>query len=67
MFRNMKSLLTSKQVAEMLGTTVGALAVMRHRGQGPAYIKQGHRKIRYRPEDVENWIRSGRVIPQVRT
>ncbi|SHI70883.1 Helix-turn-helix domain-containing protein [Shimia gijangensis] len=39
------------------------LANWRHRNQGPAYVRIGS-NIRYRPEDIEAWILSGRVDPE---
>lgn len=58
----MTNLLTAKETAERLGMSVDALTVLRHRGGGPAYIKFG-RRIRYQPEDVEQWIKAQKVVP----
>lgn len=44
------------EVAEHLGLSVGALATMRYRGQGPAWVPLSKRAIRYRWEDVEAWV-----------
>lgn len=45
-----------QQLAEHLGMTVQALAVMRYRGTGPKYVRIGTRTIRYRRADVDAWI-----------
>lgn len=52
--------MTAEEVAEILHTTPGALAQLRFRNEGPAYIKLG-RSVRYLPEDVENYIKGARV------
>lgn len=53
-------LLSPDPVAEYLGTTTQALAVMRHEGIGPSYIKVG-RRVRYRMTDVEAWLDANTV------
>ena len=47
-------------VAEHLGLSVQALALMRHEGTGPAYVKLG-RRVRYRMSEVEAWLDSNTV------
>ena len=47
-------------VAERCGLTVQALALMRHEGNGPTYIKLG-RRVRYRMSDVEAWLDANTV------
>jgi len=29
---------------------------MRHRGEGPKWVRLDSRSVRYRPEDVEAWL-----------
>jgi len=54
----MDNKLTSQQVADMLGITVGTLAVWRCIKRYPlAYMKVGS-KVYYRSEDVEKFIAS---------
>lgn len=48
--------LTVEQVAEMIGKNRQYLDDLRYRGQGPKYVKLGHRTIRYRSSDIEDWI-----------
>lgn len=49
-------LLSQKDAAKMLGTTVGSLNVLRSQGRSPIpYVRWGNR-IRYRREDIEKWI-----------
>lgn len=45
-------LLTPDQLAERWGVTRQALAQMRYRGTGPAFVKIGARRVLYRPQDV---------------
>jgi excisionase family DNA binding protein len=53
--------MTPEQVAESLGVTVNYLAEMRQDGNGPDYVKLGHRTVRYRTVDVDEWIDSNLV------
>ena len=50
-------LLTTKQLAEYLGIAVSTILQYRMEGRGPQYIKLGH-LVRYRIEDVEQWLES---------
>lgn len=57
-------LLSEKQAAELLGTTPGTLQVWRcTRRQQIPFVKVG-RSVRYRPEDIERYIKS-RIIGAV--
>ena len=49
-------LLTVEELAEYLGVPVATLYQWRHRGEGPPGFRVG-RYIRYRRNDVEQWIR----------
>lgn len=52
-------LLLPEQVAELIpGVTRQYLAILRHRGGGPVYVKLG-RKVLYRESDVNAWIEAG--------
>jgi len=54
--------LTTKEAAEELNTSPNALATLRCRGEGPAYIK--HRsKVTYRRFDLLAYQQAGRVQP----
>lgn len=49
-------LLSQKDAAKILGTTVGSLNVLRANGRNPIpFVRWGNR-IRYRLEDIEKWI-----------
>lgn len=54
-------LLTSREVAELLGVSEKYLRAMRYRPDlsGPPFIKMG-RAVRYAPGDVNAWLREGR-------
>lgn len=55
------NLMTPQEAADMLGTTVGVLAVWRTTKRYPlAYAKIG-RKVMYRPEAVQAFIESRTV------
>lgn len=56
----MDSLLTEKQVSELLGWSQKTLQARRHRNQPPRYHKIG-RSVRYSPEDVAAFIRQCRT------
>lgn len=58
---NNTKLLSQADVAKILGSTVPSLNTMRHQGRlDIPYIKFGNR-IRYREEDIEQWIESNIV------
>ena len=48
-------LLTITEVADLLRVPVATLRYWRHRDTGPRSFRIG-RHVRYRPEDVEQWI-----------
>ena len=50
-------LLSTRDLAEYLDVPVSTLYAWRHRREGPPGFRVG-RHIRYRPSDVEDWIRS---------
>ena len=55
-------LLTQKQVADYLGTTVGSLNTWRAQGKNPIpFIRWGNR-IRYRMCDLDQWIAENMVL-----
>ncbi len=58
---NNTKLLSQADVAKILGSTVQSLNTLRHQGRlDIPYIKFGNR-IRYREEDIEQWIESNIV------
>lgn len=51
-------MLRETEVAARLGLAVSTLRVWRWAGKGPAFVKLGT-AVRYRPEDVEDFVRKG--------
>lgn len=51
-----EQLLTTLQVAAMLGLKPSHLERLRHQGKGPACIKLGYRTVRYAPSAVQAWL-----------
>ncbi|MBO4700385.1 MAG: helix-turn-helix domain-containing protein [Alphaproteobacteria bacterium] len=49
-------LLTPKQVAKIIGISEYSIARYRKLGIGPKYLRFGEKLIRYRKEDVEEWL-----------
>ena len=49
-------LLTTKQVARMLGLAPYTMAKFRRKGMGPKYLQLGKNTIRYKKTDVIAWI-----------
>jgi len=49
--------------AEMLSASPQTLRNWRHLGRGPAYSKRG-RMVRYRVEDLLDFMSAGRVDPE---
>ncbi len=51
-----ESLLTTQEVADFMGIASFTLAKYRMKGIGPKYIQLGKKLIRYRKEDIEEWL-----------
>jgi predicted DNA-binding transcriptional regulator AlpA len=51
---------TSKEVAELLGVSVGCLLHWRQKGDGPPFARLGPRKIVYDMRDLAAWLQSRR-------
>ena len=50
------NLLTETEVAKRLGVTKRCLQTWRYRGGGPRFVKISDRCIRYRPDDVGEFV-----------
>lgn len=61
----MKRLISSKQAAEMLGTTAGTLKSWRCRGLGPTWVKLGT-AVRYDVEELLDFVKNNTHVPSVR-
>jgi len=57
-----EAVLTTTETAQALKCTPGALARMRRERRGPAFVRVG-RLIRYRPVDLDAWLKSRRIAP----
>lgn len=53
-------LLTEKDLAERTRYSAIYFRIMRHKGEGPPYLKI-NRSIRYDPRDVAEWLESKKV------
>lgn len=54
-------MITSKEAARFCGTTDKALAQLRYRKEGPAYIRVNDRQhVRYTRRDLLKWVEHGR-------
>lgn len=53
-----KRLLTSNEAAKYLASSPRTLETWRARGQGPPYIAFNSRAVRYRLEDLEEWVKN---------
>jgi predicted DNA-binding transcriptional regulator AlpA len=49
-------LMTATEAGALLAMTRGALAQLRYMGTGPKFVKLGGRSVRYRREDLEEWV-----------
>lgn len=54
-------LMTPEEVAAYTGLSVPALAMMRHRRQGPSFTRPTPRTMLYRKGDIDDWVNEGRV------
>jgi predicted DNA-binding transcriptional regulator AlpA len=59
----MEKLLSTEEVAEILGRPARTLRQWRYLGRGPRFVKIGL-TVRYRPRDVERWIESQAQEPE---
>jgi predicted DNA-binding transcriptional regulator AlpA len=66
MAQNEIDLLSTKQVAELLGVTDECLVAWRRTGNGPAFIRIGTRKVAYDRRDVTSWLEGQRNKPVVK-
>ena len=54
-------LLTTAQVAQLLGLRPDTIKLWRYRGTGPAFYRFGEGRVRYRLSDVEGYLAAVRV------
>lgn len=54
-------LLDTNELSGMLGVTVNTLQIWRHQGKGPKYIKLSRRAVRYKEQDVRDWMNNSIV------
>jgi len=59
---NDKRLISTEEVATLLGHSPRTLEALRFRREGPPYVKLG-RAVRYDLSELEAWIASNRVEP----
>jgi predicted DNA-binding transcriptional regulator AlpA len=52
------ALLRTKEAARFLSLSERTLEGLRVRGGGPRFISLSRRAVAYRPEDLEEWVRS---------
>ena len=56
------AILSTRQAAIYIGTTIGMLTLSRHTGElfkgvpGPKFIKLGKKTVRYLKRDLDGWI-----------
>lgn len=55
--------LTSAQAAAFLGLTEGGMETMRKEGRGPRFIRASQKLVRYRVQDLRDWMESFAVTP----
>lgn len=55
-------LLTTVEIAEILGVTTKTLERWRSLGEGPAYVRLSRAVLRYRHEDLETFLRERRTV-----
>jgi predicted DNA-binding transcriptional regulator AlpA len=50
------NLLRPAEAASLLRLSISTLAKMRMRGDGPPYVKSGHKVVLYRSSDLQEWL-----------
>lgn len=53
----MDKLLTTKAAAAILGISPRTLQSWRAQGKSPKYQRLGHKTIRYKEEDLKQWVK----------
>ncbi len=56
-------LLSPKQAAQYLGVSVRAIELWRQLNTSPPFFRVTKRCIRFRREDLDNWLNERRVAP----
>ncbi|MBL1073434.1 DNA-binding protein [Nocardia sp. 2] len=51
-----RKLATDSEFCEYAGLTRGQSAQLRYTGRGPKFVKVTGRQVRYRWEDIEQWV-----------
>lgn len=59
---SLERLLTQEEVAEKLQVKIRTLQTWRATGRGPVTVRIGQ-QVRYRQQDVEDWINSNLELP----
>jgi excisionase family DNA binding protein len=63
--RRVERLLSTEEVAKVLGRPARTLRQWRYLGEGPRYLKVGA-TVRYRARDVEAWLKAQEQEPAAR-
>jgi predicted DNA-binding transcriptional regulator AlpA len=53
----MEKLLTRDDVADLIGVSRSRFDMIRRAGNGPVEVRLGHRTLRFRPADVDDWLK----------
>ena len=53
-----QELMTTREAAAYMRSSIADLAKLRHHGGGPVYIKKSARKVLYRLADLDAWLAS---------
>ncbi|MCP4203757.1 MAG: helix-turn-helix domain-containing protein [bacterium] len=54
--RDPQALLNQAQTASLIGVSERTLECWRWKGNGPAFVKISSRAVRYRRQDIEQWV-----------
>lgn len=54
--RDPEALLNQRQAADLMGVSERTLECWRSRGGGPPFVKISRRAVRYRRQDIDQWV-----------
>ncbi len=54
--RDPQALLNQRQTAALIGVSERTLECWRCRGSGPPFVKISRRAVRYRRQDIDQWV-----------
>ena len=62
--RDLEAMLSPREAAAFLSSTVRTLEAWRNRGEGPPYYRPSANRVRYKRRDLIEYLEQSRVTPR---